>query len=96
MEKVAVVTGASSNIGRGVAKVLAKYVYTLAITYRTNPEGAEETANDIRAEGGVCHVYQACLEESDVPAKVIDKIHEDLGRIDVLVNNAGTNCFCSL
>ena len=87
--KCAVVTGGSSGIGQGIAIVLAEHGYDIAITYGKNPDGAEKTRQQIEALGRRCFVYQATMPEADVPAKVINQAHKDLGRIDTLVCNAG-------
>lgn len=89
MGKTAIVTGASHNIGQGIAIVLAEHGYDVAITYKSRAEGAEETKCAIEKLGRKCFVYQADLEKADVPAKVIDKAHKALGHIDLMVCNAG-------
>jgi len=89
VQKTAVVTGGSRNIGQGIAIVLAEHGYDVAITYRSHPEGAEETKQSIEKLGRKCFVYQASLDQSDVPAKVMAQAHRDLGHIDVCVCNAG-------
>lgn len=61
----------------------------MAVTYATNPEGARETQRQVEALGRRCFIYNAHLEQSDVPEQVINKARADLGRIDVLVCNAG-------
>ena len=87
--KCAVVTGASSGIGQGIAIVLAEHGYDVAITYGENAAGAEATKKEIESKGRRCFIYQATMTEPDVPARAINQAHKDLGRIDVLVCNAG-------
>ena len=87
--KCAFVTGGSRGIGRGIAEVLASKGYDIAITYSTSAEGAEETAKMVTAMGRRCFYYQASLELPDTPEKITKKAIGDLGRIDVLINNAG-------
>lgn len=89
MNKCAVVTGGSGNIGSGIAVVLAEHGYDLAITYAGNREGAEKTRRQVEAVGKRCFVYQASLEKPEVPAQVIAQARQDLGRIDLMVCNAG-------
>lgn len=89
MSLCAMVTGGSSGIGQGIAIVLAEHGYDVAITYGKNPDGAESTKQSIEALGRRCFVYQATMTEPDVPAKVVNQAHKDLGHIDVLVCNAG-------
>ncbi len=87
--KCAVVTGASSNIGEGIAICLAENGYDVAITYSMNEAGAAKTKAACEARGARCFVYQAFLNEPDMPAKVVDWAHRDLGRIDAMICNAG-------
>jgi glucose 1-dehydrogenase len=94
--KCALVTGGSRGIGRGIALVLAEEGYDLAITYATALEEARETAAAIEALGRRCLVYQAELQRQEVPEPVTAKAIEELGRLDVLVNNAGQTKFGSM
>lgn len=87
--RAALVTGGSSGIGQGIAIVLAEHGYDIAITYGKNAEGGEKTKKQIEALGRRCFLYQASLERPEVPAQIVDQAHRDLGRLDVLVNNAG-------
>lgn len=91
MCKTALVTGGSHNIGQGIAIVLAEHGYDVAITYRTRLEGAQETARQIEALGRRCFVYQASLEQEDVPQKIVSQAHKDLGHLDLMVCNAGSD-----
>jgi NAD(P)-dependent dehydrogenase (short-subunit alcohol dehydrogenase family) len=87
-ERAALVTGASSGIGLGIAKVLADEGYALTITSR-RPEKLEAAAAELSALGAdVLAVPGNVANEDDVIAVV--RAHEDAyGRLDVLVNNAG-------
>jgi len=87
--KCAFVTGGSRHIGRGIAVVLAEYGYDIAITYATNPDGAKETQCQIEALGRRCFIYEAHLEQTDAPEKTVNQARKDLGRLDVMVCNAG-------
>ena len=91
MTKCAFVTGGSSNIGQGIAITLAKHGYDVAFTYYSGSEGAMKTKSEIEARGRRCFMYQASLENPDVPDKVIRQAHKDMGRLDVLVANAGAD-----
>jgi len=86
--RVAVVTGASRGIGRGIALSLAAEGADLALVAR-NAEALEEAAAEIRGADVRAVVIPADLADATAPEKVIEKATEELGRIDVLVNNAG-------
>ena len=97
MNKTAVVTGASHNIGQGIAIVLAEQGYDLAITYRSNEEGARDTEKAVKELGRRCYVYQSTLDLAQAPQELMDKAHRDLGQIDLLVCNAANPGFrCSI
>ncbi len=92
--KVAIVTGASRGIGRGVALKLAEHGYDLAITHLDEGSEAEEVAQLITTKyQRSCHVIQCDLTQSESAKKVIDEAVNVYGIIDVLVNNAGVTKF---
>jgi NADP-dependent 3-hydroxy acid dehydrogenase YdfG len=87
-ERVAVVTGASSGIGEATAKALAREGYAVALGARRE-ERINELAEEISSAGG-----EAIAVATDVAAKesataLIHRAHNELGSVDVLVNNAG-------
>jgi glucose 1-dehydrogenase len=87
--KNALVTGASSGIGQGIAVALAAAGANVGISYRSNPDGAEETARRVRELG-----HRALVMEADVgdPAQVtamFRRFDAELGPIDILIANAG-------
>ncbi len=87
--RVAVVTGAGSGIGAAVARRFAERGVAVALVGRT-PEKLEAVAREISATGGIAHPVPADLAERDAPAAVTAETLAALGRIDVIVNNAGT------
>lgn len=87
--KCAMVTGASRHIGRGIATALAKHGFDIALTYATSPEGAKETKRQIEALGKRCFTYEAHLESPKDPETAVNRARADLGRLDVMVCNAG-------
>lgn len=94
--KCALVTGASSGIGQGVALKLADEGYDIAITYAPgydeamkNSDGIEKTKSDIEAKGRRCFVYAADFTDPAAPQETVDKVYKDMGQLDVLVANAG-------
>ena len=85
--KCALVTGSSGGIGRGIAKRLAQEGAHVYVHYNTRRDGALETRDSIRAEGGVCLGIVKCDFREDAN---IHKLFEKLtAPINVLVNNAG-------
>ncbi|MEV0977126.1 SDR family oxidoreductase [Streptomyces sp. NPDC049915] len=88
--KAAVVTGADSGIGRATAVRLARAGMDVGITWHTDLEGAEETAREVRAHGRRAEVERMDLTRLPDAAEAVDALCERLGRLDVLVNNAGT------
>ncbi|MFG2824031.1 SDR family oxidoreductase [Kitasatospora sp. NPDC048365] len=83
----AVVTGASSGIGRAAAVALAGAGHTLALGYRSDPAGARRTAE--LAGGG--EPFAVDLADPAAAARAVERAAERLGGIDVLVNCAGVN-----
>ena len=94
MNKTALITGGSHNIGQGIAIVLAEHGYDVAITYNNRKEGAIETQQAIEKLGRKCFIYQASLEKAEVPQQIVDQARKDLGgRLDLMVCNAGNGGF---
>ena len=88
--KVAIVTGSSRGIGRGLAKALAQAGADVVITSRTL-ESLKEVKDELSALGAnVLEVELDVREEESIRA-LPQKVLERFGRVDVLVNNAGTN-----
>lgn len=88
-DKVVVVTGASSGIGKETALMFAKEGANVVITYKENAAGAKEVAEQITALGSRALVVQADLINESEAKNVIEKTTQEFGRLDVLVNNAG-------
>ncbi|MGW3392058.1 SDR family oxidoreductase [Streptomyces cinereoruber] len=88
--RTAIVTGSDSGIGRAVAVRLAEAGLDVGITWHTDEAGAEATAEEVRAHGRRAAVARLDLTELPGAADVVDRLAEELGGVDVLVNNAGT------
>ena len=86
--KVVVVTGASRGIGRGLAAAIAAEGAVVAAASRTMPE-LEDLAREIRASGGICEPFFIDLRDVASIRTCFSAIIKRMGRIDVLVNNAG-------
>jgi 3-oxoacyl-[acyl-carrier protein] reductase len=88
--KVAVVTGASSGIGRATAELLAECGAAVAINYHKNEKGAEDARAAIEKKGGRAVAIQADVTQSPDVHTLVARATEKLGPIDILVNNAGS------
>jgi 3-oxoacyl-[acyl-carrier protein] reductase len=92
---VAIVTGSSSGIGAAIARQLAAKGCHVTITYSRNEAGAKETAKACAALGGQTLVRKADVaQDADCRALVAATI-ERFGKLDILINNAGTTKFCA-
>jgi NAD(P)-dependent dehydrogenase (short-subunit alcohol dehydrogenase family) len=89
-ERVAIVTGAESGIGRAVAVALAEQGCDLGITWYRDQAMGERTAEEVRALGRRAEVRHVDLTRLPGAADVVDELADALGGVDVLVNDAGT------
>lgn len=87
-ERVALVTGASSGIGRATAAALADRGLSVAATARRE-DRLDELADRIRSEGGEALAVPADLTDSDQVAETVETVRRRYGRLDLLVNAAG-------
>lgn len=93
--KVVLITGSGQGIGRGIALEFAKRGYDVVLHDRKEHEGLAKTANEIQTIGGGLEVLIGDLLEENVPSRLVDETFEKMGRLDVLVNNAGITIFQS-
>jgi NAD(P)-dependent dehydrogenase (short-subunit alcohol dehydrogenase family) len=91
--KVAVVTGASKGIGRGIAVGLAAAGAKVVVNYKTDGAGADETVAQIEENGGVAATVGADVGVSRDAGRLVGEAVSRFGRIDLLVNNAGRTRF---
>lgn len=87
--KVAIVTGSSKGIGKGVALRLAKDGYTVVVNYSHSEKEALEVVDQIKMDNGDAIAYKADVSNLDEVKKMVNDVYKQFGQIDVLVNNAG-------
>ncbi len=87
--KTALVTGGSRGIGRAIAVELAREGAHVAVNYASNESKAQEVAEEISALGAKCLLVQANVGAASEARAMVDKVANEFGHLDVLVNNAG-------
>src|SRR5215210_2713808 len=85
----ALVTGASSGIGKAVAIALANEGANVVVNYSSHPERGQEVADEIKVNGGTAIVYQADVSKEEEVQAMFQAMYKEFGTIDILVNNAG-------
>ncbi len=88
-KRVAIVTGASRGIGTAIALRLAKDGFAVAINYASSAKEADALADEVRAAGGAAIAVKADVAIAEDVRGMFAKVEAELGRIDVLFNNAG-------
>lgn len=91
--KIAVVTGASSGIGAGIARAFGAEGATVIVNYASSKAGADAVVASIEAAGGKAVALQADMSKAADVAGLFERVKADYGTLDILVNNAGVAVF---
>ena len=95
-EKVAIVTGGGTGIGRACALVLAAQGARVAVNYSRSRDDAEQTAKDCRAAGGDGLAIQADVSQKSQIDQLVQETLSKWSRLDILITRAGTTKFPDL
>jgi 3-oxoacyl-[acyl-carrier protein] reductase len=87
--KVAIVTGASSGIGRAIAERLAEDGAIVVVNYGTSAEKAQQVVTGIQAKGGKGVAVQSDMSQVSEARRLVNETMKQFSRLDILVNNAG-------
>ena len=88
-DQVALVTGGSRGIGRGIVKAFAAEGAKVAFIYKGSQQAAESLAVEISAAGGLAKAWQGDVVNHDEAMKIVELVEAEWGSIQILVNNAG-------
>lgn len=88
LNKVAIITGGDSGIGRAVAILFAKEGADVAISYLNEHQDAEETKRQVEQEGRRCMLISGDIGDEKFCQQIIDRTIQAFGHLDILVNNA--------
>jgi 3-oxoacyl-[acyl-carrier protein] reductase len=89
-KRVALVTGAATGIGRAAAVALAAEGFDTVINFSRSEQAARETAELAQARGAKTLLFQCDVSDDPSVRKMLAAVEQDFGRLDALVNNAGT------
>ena len=87
--KVAIITGASRGIGKGIAEVFADQGATIAFTYASSDEKARAFEAELAAKGVKAKGYKSDASDFNAAQTLVDEVVAEFGTVDILVNNAG-------
>lgn len=89
MSRVALVTGGSRGIGRAISLALAEDGHQVAVNYSSRSEAAEQVVKEIESVGGIALAVQADVSDRYSVERLFATVSEELGPVEILVNNAG-------
>ena len=87
--KVAIITGASRGIGKGIAELFIQHGAKVVFTYASSEEKARAFEGELAAAGGIAKGYKSDAADFQAAQTLIDQVVADFGTVDILVNNAG-------
>lgn len=87
--KVAIITGATRGIGKGIAEKFVEQGATVIFTYASSEEKARALEAELSANGGKVKGYKSDASDFNAAQALIDEVVKDFGTVDILVNNAG-------
>ena len=88
--KSVLITGADSGIGKAVALLFAREGANVSIMFHSDEEGAAKVMNEIISLGRKSIILQGDINDSEFCAKAVEKTVSEFGKLDILINNAGT------
>ncbi len=95
-DRVAIITGGGTGIGRATALLLAEHGVTVAVNYSRSKADAERTVEEIRVRGGEAAAFQTDVSDDSHVRQMVADVVRLYGRIDFVVNNAGTTRYVTL
>ncbi len=87
--KVALITGGAKGIGRAVALDLAARGWTVAICYRTSADEAADVIAGVKQNGSGGMAVRCDVSKAEAAVRLVERVHQEFGRIDALINGAG-------
>ncbi len=88
-DRIALVTGGSRGIGRGIVQAFAAEGAKVVIVYRGSQAAADELVNEIKQANGTAFAFQADVADHGAVTALVERVEKEIGPVDILVNNAG-------
>jgi len=88
-DQIAIVTGGSRGIGKGIVLALAREGAKVAFVYKGSKDAAEKLEAEVTAAGGTAKAIQGDVADPETGKRIVAAVLADWGRVDILVNNAG-------